>query len=130
MMPGLNLAGLKKAKPWEYAVRFFFGGLVTTCTGLVAHRWGPVVGGLFLGFPAILPASLTLVKRHDGRALAVDDARGATIGSFGLAAFAAVVTATAPLWPPAVVLATATVAWLIVDVLAWVVRYGGNNPGR
>jgi Protein of unknown function (DUF3147) len=62
MTPELDPAGLKKAKPWEYVVRFFFGGLVTALAGLVAKVWGPVVGGLFLAFPAILPASLTLVS--------------------------------------------------------------------
>ncbi len=35
------------------------------CTGLIAQHWGPVVGGLFLSFPAILPASATLIERHE-----------------------------------------------------------------
>ena len=73
MTPRLDLSRLRKAHAWELALRFTFGGLVTVGTGLVAHRWGPSIGGLFLAFPSILPASLTLTKRHDGRRDAVDD---------------------------------------------------------
>src|SRR5207253_3283130 len=59
--------------------------------GLVAREWGPSAGGLFLAFPAILPASLTLVARHDSRGDAADDARGAVLGAAALIVFAAVV---------------------------------------
>jgi hypothetical protein len=38
-----------------YAIRFVIGGLITTATGLVARKFGPVVGGLFLAYPAIFP---------------------------------------------------------------------------
>jgi uncharacterized protein DUF3147 len=43
----------------EYALRFVFGGVVTVITGWIAQRFGPVIGGLFLSFPAIFPASVT-----------------------------------------------------------------------
>ncbi|HEX3344264.1 MAG TPA: DUF3147 family protein [Polyangiaceae bacterium] len=124
MRPALHLAGLEKSRPWEYAVRFLFGGLVTACAGLVTHRWGPVVGGLLLGFPAILPASLTLVKRHDGRAKAVDDARGGALGSVGLVAFGAVVWLTAEQWPSALSLLVASLAWTLVAAGLWALRFG------
>src|SRR5579862_2770359 len=83
----------------EYALRFFFGGAVTVATGLIAKRYGPVLGGLFLAFPAIFPASATLVEKHEtekkfhagiidnsrGRKAAALDARGASYGTVGLA---------------------------------------------
>jgi hypothetical protein len=61
----------------------------------------PVVGGLFLAFPAIFPASATLIEKHvrkrkekavcrergAARKPAALDAAGAALGSFGLAAF-------------------------------------------
>jgi hypothetical protein len=119
MTPEVDIAGLKKSKPWEYGLRFVFGGVITSCAGLVAHAWGPIAGGLFLAFPAILPASLTLVKQHDGRAKAVDDARGGRLGSVGLAAFGAIVAVTATRWPAALTLAAATVAWLFVNIALW-----------
>ena len=76
MRPRLTLDKLAEVKPWEYALRFAFGGAVTVATGLLAEHLGPAVAGRFLAFPAILPASLTLVKRHEGRKKAADDARG------------------------------------------------------
>jgi hypothetical protein len=115
---------LKDKKASEYLLRFLFGGVVTACTGWVAHAWGPVVGGLFLGFPAILPASLTLVKQHDGRQQAVEDARGGRLGSIGLIAFGVVVWAMASGFPPWLVLLVATLAWIVVDVGLWFIRFG------
>jgi len=121
--PELQPEGLRKARPWEYVVRFLFGGVVTAATGAIAHGWGPAIGGLFLAFPAILPASLTLVEEHDGRAEAADDARGACLGSIGLAAFA-LLTWGAAGWPAAGVLAAATLVWLVVSTAAWAAWFG------
>lgn len=120
-MTGPELAPhkLRKVAAWEYVLRFAFGGLVTVGAGLIAKRWGTAFGGMFLAFPAILPASLTLVKQHDGRRRAVDDARGGRVATMALAGFALVVMAAAPAWPPAVVLAIATASWVIVAVAAW-----------
>jgi uncharacterized protein DUF3147 len=122
--PTFDPKGLEKTKSWEYVVRFAFGGLVTAGTGLIARRYGPVVGGLFLAFPAILPASLTLVQQHDGREQAVEDARGARLGSIGLAAFALVTWRIATTLPGAPVIVVATLAWALVSVAAWALRYG------
>jgi len=122
--PALVLEGIKKPAAWEYVLRFMFGGAVTVCTGLIARRYGPALGGLFLAFPAILPASLTLVKRHDGRACATDDARGARLGALALAAFAAVIAGTAERWPPVLSLGVATAMWLILAITLWAIVYG------
>ncbi len=124
MRPRVDVGELKDKKAWEYLVRFVFGGVVTACTGLVAHAFGPVVGGLFLGFPAILPASLTLVEERDGRSEAVDDGRGARLATSGLVAFGFVVWAGAGAWSPVLVLLAATCAWLLVDLGLWALRYG------
>ena len=86
---------LKQTKMREYLMRFVFGGVVAVGAGLVGNWWGAVIGGLFLAFPSILPASLTLVKGHaklSGAAGA--DALGAALGSLGLVAFAVVGLAT------------------------------------
>jgi hypothetical protein len=124
LRPRLDTRGLKNTKPWEYAVRFVFGGVVAALAGLITKIWGPVVGGLFLAFPAILPASLTLVKQHDGREQAVDDARGGRLGSVGLIGFAVIVWMAAQSWPAFAVLVVATVVWLVVDGVLWAVFYG------
>jgi hypothetical protein len=124
MKPTFSVKQLKKTKASEYGLRFVLGGMITACAGLVTHRWGPGVGGLFLAFPAILPASLTLVEDHEGRQQAVDDARGGRLGSVGMAVFATVVCVTSQRWPPALVLAAAAAAWLAVAVGLWFVRHG------
>ena len=49
------------------AVRFLFGGAITAITGMLANRYGPVFGGLFLAFPALFPASATLLRDARGR---------------------------------------------------------------
>jgi len=61
MKVSANFSALKKTKWYEYAVRFLLGGSVTVIAGLLAKYYGPVFGGLFLAFPAIFPASATLV---------------------------------------------------------------------
>jgi hypothetical protein len=107
MVVRLNLSVLRQTKWYEIVLRFLFGGLATVATGLIAKSFGPVVGGLFLAFPAIFPATATLVEKHvkeKKRVAGIDgvnrascavalEARGATMGSIGLAAFAIVCVA-------------------------------------
>ena len=123
MRPRLTLDKLAEVRPWEYALRFGFDGIVTVATGLLAEHLGPVVAGMFLAFPAILPATLTLVKRHEGRKKAADDARGARLGALGLIAFAILIAVTATSWPAAAALAVATAAWLVVSLVLWAAVY-------
>jgi hypothetical protein len=113
--PGAAPEQARQTKPKDYLVRFVFG-VMTVITGLVSAHWGPIVGGLFLAFPAILPASLTLVVRHAGKIKAGDDAAGAAVGALGLAVFAVIVWKTARTESAWLVLALASAAWLIVSV--------------
>ena len=120
----------------EYAIRFFFGGLITAVAGIIAQKFGPVIGGLFLAFPAIFPASATLIEKHEkqkreenglrgtrrGREAASVDAAGSAMGSVGLFVFALLVWQFAPRYSTSTVLVGATVAWLIGSVLIWHVR--------
>jgi hypothetical protein len=122
--PRLAPGKLGQVAWWEYAVRFVFGGVITVITGLLATYIGPAFAGMFLAFPAILPASVTLVKQHDGRKKAADEARGSRIGAIGLLAFALTVGLTAESWPAAAVLAIATGAWLTLSLALWAVVYG------
>jgi hypothetical protein len=119
--PKLELGKLVRVRPWEWALRFAFGGTISVAVALASEHWGVAAGGLFLAFPAILPASLTLAKEYDGRACAAEDARGARIGALGLACFAAVVALAATRWPAWLTLAVASVAWMIAAATAWLV---------
>jgi hypothetical protein len=121
---------------YEYAIRFLFGGLITAVAGVIAKKWGPGIGGLFLAFPAIFPASATLIEKREkekkeekgvrgtrrGREAASVDAAGSAMGSVGLLVFAAIVWQFTPRYSAWIVLIGATVAWLTVSVLIWDVR--------
>jgi hypothetical protein len=136
MMVEARLAHLKGVKPHEWALRFVFGGLCTLAAGLIATRWGPAVGGLFLAFPAIFPASASLIEQHEiehkrragmdgtarGRALAGVDAAGATLGAIGLMTFAAVVWKMLPNHGCLVAIGGAAGTWLAVSVGLWLLR--------
>ena len=64
MIVQLNPSALRETHWYEYLIRFALGGAVTVVAGVIAARFGPVVGGLFLAFPAIFPASATLIEKH------------------------------------------------------------------
>ncbi|HTS08556.1 MAG TPA: DUF3147 family protein, partial [Candidatus Eisenbacteria bacterium] len=61
----IDTSGLKATNWHQLLLRFVFGGLVTAAAGLIAKIYGPAVGGLFLAFPAIFPASATLIEKHE-----------------------------------------------------------------
>ena len=136
MMIRINMAGLRRTRWYEYAIRFLFGGLITAVAGLIAEHWGAAIGGLFLAFPAIFPASATLIEKHErqkksraglkgaarGRQAAALDAAGAAIGCIGLAGFALIVwqfLAIAQTW---LVLGGAGLLWLVSSALCWRIR--------
>ncbi|HEX3854431.1 MAG TPA: DUF3147 family protein [Polyangiaceae bacterium] len=123
MIPEVSFEGLKRPKAWEHALRFAFGGTVAVGAALIGKAFGPSAGGLFLAFPAILPATITLVKKHDGRAQAVDDARGARLGALALICFA-VVTLTLHRHGATLSLLAAVLAWFAAAFLLWFWVYG------
>jgi hypothetical protein len=132
----VSMSGLRRTRWYEYIVRFVFGGMVTVMAGLIAKKFGPEIGGLFLAFPSIFPASATLVEKHEmekkeekglngterGIQAASVDAAGASIGTIGLAGFAVTVWLFITQYPPWIVLAAATGMWLTVSVTLWHVR--------
>jgi uncharacterized membrane protein (GlpM family) len=95
-------------------VRFAFGFAVSLAVGIIAKFAGDRVAGLFLAFPAILPASLTLIAENDGEASAKIDAAGAVLGGIALAAFGAASWLLLPRVNPVVAEVAAVVAWTIV----------------
>jgi hypothetical protein len=132
----VNFSTLKDTKPHEYAVRFLFGGLATVVAGLIAKRFGPGVGGLFLAFPAIFPASATLIESHEkkrkakigsdgrnrGRMAASLDAQGASLGCIGLMAFAFVLWRWLNHHNAWLMISVASTVWLVIAYGLWAVR--------
>lgn len=129
-------SALTRTKWYEFGIRFLFGGAVTVGTGIVAKKYGPSVGGLFLAFPAIFPSAITLVEKHErqkkrnaglvdmdrGRKAAALDAAGAAMGSIGLAGFGYTVYKILPIANGVVVLTLASIIWLAISVLLWKLR--------
>jgi hypothetical protein len=132
----LKFDSLKETKPAEYASRFVFGGVVTVLAGFVADHYGPVLGGLFLAFPGIFPAGVSLVEKHktlrekaegklgiwSARGQASVEATGASIGTLGLMGFAVVLWRGLPThnFLPMVFAAAGT--WIAVSWLFWWTR--------
>jgi len=136
MIVKLSLGSIRDTTWGEYASRFVFGGVVTLLAGLIADKFGPSIGGLFLAFPAIFPASASLIDKQQkekkqkvgasgvkrGRLAAGVDAAGAALGCFGLIAFAAGTWKLLPhlaLWQT---LFVGTGLWIFVAIAAWTVR--------
>jgi Protein of unknown function (DUF3147) len=118
---GAEPGKLKQIRGRDVAIRFAFGAAVSILAGLVSIVFNPVAGGLFLAFPAILPASVTLIEQKESTGEAAHDIEGATIGALGLAVFA-VVTGTILRHTTAVVaLIAATAAWLVSSVVLYLV---------
>jgi Protein of unknown function (DUF3147) len=129
-------SALTRTRWQEYAVRFLFGGLITAAAGVIAKKFGPGIGGLFLAFPAIFPASATLIEKHEqqkkdeeglqgterARGATSVDAAGAAMGSIGLCVFALVVWKFMPMYSPWLVLTVGSLAWLATSVAAWNIR--------
>ena len=132
----MDLASLKETKPHEYALRFLFGGICTVLAGLIAKRYGPGLGGLFLAFPAIFPASASLIEGHEmkrkeqhgfdgtkrGRLAASIDAVGASLGCLGLLAFAFTLWIGLPQFNALCILIIATTMWLGISALVWAIH--------
>lgn len=138
-------SSLKQTKWYEYLIRFVFGGLITVATGIITQKYGPVVGGLFLAFPSIFPASVTLVQSHkkeseqkegepkatserEGRKAAGITALGSAMGSLGLLGFAMVLWQMSTHLADWLVLVLAMLVWLVVNVLVWWIQ-SKINPG-
>jgi len=127
---------LKGTKPHQYLTRFLLGGMVTAAAGAIADHYGPVIGGLFLAFPAIFPAAATMLEKHErekkekagvapdkrGRMVAGVDAGGAALGTIGLAAFGLIVWKGLPTHATWTILATAIFGWTLVSTGLWWLR--------
>jgi hypothetical protein len=132
----VNWSSLKETKPHEYVVRFVFGGLTTVLAGLIAKRFGPAIGGLFLAFPAIFPASASLIESHEikrkakvgsdgrnrGRLAASLDSQGASLGCIGLMGFAFVVWKWINGHNTFLIISVAAMIWLVIAYSLWVIR--------
>ena len=136
MLVKFEVAELRETRWYEYVTRFLFGGAITAVAGFIAQKYGPSIGGLFLAFPAIFPASASLIEKHEnerknragfagtkrGRIAAGIDAAGTTMACIGLTAFAVVSWKLLPLHATWLALTVATLTWAGVSVMVWTAR--------
>lgn len=136
MMIQPKFAAIKGIRPHEWILRFVFGGGICVLAGVIAKHYGPAIGGLFLAFPAIFPASATLVEAHErmhkaragldgghrGRIVAGIDADGTKLGCVGLAGFALLCWLLLPRLASPEVFITATIAWFLTSAALWWLR--------
>lgn len=111
------------------AIRFGFGALLSVVAGGVGLAAGPLVGGAFLAFPAILPATLSLLEKDDGERAARDDDDGALLGSLALIGFAVVAWKLLPSGALIALLA-ASAAWLAAALVFYVASHALKRRER
>jgi PncC family amidohydrolase len=116
----LDLAKLRKLRPRDYAVRFGFGAAISVVAALLGLLTNYRLAGMFLAFPAILPAALTLVEHKEGPAQAASDVRGAAVGAVAMMGFA-IVAVVLLKHSPALALPAALSAWIVASLLIYTV---------
>jgi hypothetical protein len=121
--PAFSASKVKETTGRELIIRFVAGFLTSVASGAVTLALGPRVGGILLGFPAIMAASLTLIEEEEDATEAREDARGAIVGACALTLFAAVAALTFGQLPGGVVLALAAVIWASAATLGYVVLW-------
>jgi hypothetical protein len=126
---GTQVEKLRELRARDIVVRFAFGAVTSAAAGALAILFSPIVGGVFLAFPAILAASLTLIAEEEDKGEAREDARGATVGALALAGFAAigVLTFTEIAWPLA--LAMAFAGWVLAALALYALLWARPGSG-
>jgi uncharacterized membrane protein (GlpM family) len=116
---GVHLGSLRHLPLSDLLIRFAFGAAISAVAAVIALLAGSEPGGLLLAFPAILPATLTLVEKEEGERQAEDVDVGAILGATALAAFALVVWHYMGNKSALLTLVVATAAWLVGAVLLY-----------
>jgi hypothetical protein len=121
--PSFSADKLKETTARELIVRFVTGAMTSIASGAVTLAFGARVGGILLGFPAIMAASLTLIEEEEDATEAREDARGAIVGACALTLFAAVAALTFGHLSGALALLAATAVWAASALLGYVVLW-------
>lgn len=127
---GFRLSKVRKVRPRELLIRFGFGALISLTAALIGKAAGAKAGGMFLAFPAILPATLTLLEQKHGTEDAVHDTRGAVLGAIGLVPFAVVAAVCFGRLIAAFVVALASLAWLAASMAAYLIVVAWQRRDR
>lgn len=118
---GIHPGALHDVPVGDLLIRFGFGAAISAVAGIVSVAAGSEPGGILLAFPAILPATLTLIEKEETERQAEDLDVGSILGAAALAAFAVVVWQYIGSGSAPVVLVSTTAAWLAAAVLLYLV---------
>jgi len=119
--PRLELRRAREVPFQHLAVRFALGAAISVAAALIGTVAGTRFGGMFLAFPAILPASLTLIEHEEGVRRADRSAVGAVLGGTALLVFAGAAEAALGHLAAGAALAVATVAWAGAACLLYII---------
>jgi hypothetical protein len=121
--PVLKPSNVKGVKVKDLAIRFIAGALTSIVAGALTLAFGSRLGGIMLGFPAILAASLTLIQEEQDSAHAREDARGAIAGGCAMAAFALAATLTFGHLAAALALLIAGATWTLTAFTLYLIAW-------
>ena len=111
--PSFDARKATAASPRDLLIRFAAGAATSIVSGILTLAVGPRVGGIFLAFPAILGASLTLIEKKEDSVDAREDSRGAIVGGCAMALFAVAATLALEHIAGAIALLIATAVWVV-----------------
>jgi uncharacterized membrane protein (GlpM family) len=110
----LDLSEFHKIRWPDVLIRFLFGLTISVVAGVVGVTCGVRIGGILLAFPAILPATLTLIAKEEGEERSFHDLQGTVCGACGLVGFGVVAALTIGRVNVLLALALALLAWCAI----------------
>lgn len=120
----IDMSQLRDIRWQDLAIRFAFGAVISVIAGIVGLNIGERIGGILLAFPAILPATLTLIDKRQGKERSFHDLQGTVAGAFGLVGFGIVASVTFGHFNVLIVLVLAFLAWTLMAGLLYLVWAG------
>jgi len=115
-LAGISPRAIRDVRPRDLIIRFAFGAVVSAVAAVLAIVIDPRFAGIFMAFPAILPATLTLIEEEGSERKAKDDDVGAILGAAALVLFGGLTWWLVPKLGAAPALVIAIGGWLIAAV--------------
>ena len=115
-IPRFQPGRIKEARFRDFAIRFAFGGTISVVAALIGAVSKEPIGGIFIAFPAIILASLTLIDKEEDREHASYNAVGAALGAVGFIACAYFIFYTLERVSVAASLGIGLLIWLVVSL--------------
>jgi len=125
---GISLSALREVPRGDLAIRFAFGAGISSIAAIISYVFGARFGGVFLAFPAILPATLTLIEKEESKRKAEDDDIGAILGAAALILFGGLAWWLIPTIGAPGAIAVAVFGWLSAAALFYAVLRVVSGP--